>query len=266
MNFGFAFQKTELTNLPAISVKNIKNTITSFLRCKKWLFGTGMTTFGWVLFLIAISLAPISLIAPLSNVGILVIVFLALFHFKEKLLKFEYLAILSILAGVFIISLTSNTGNNHTNFNKIELFVPIFFVILFLIGLSIIQYYWFPNNFGSFLGITSGITGGLGAVFTKALALAFQIPEEFIIYLLIFAVFQGLSFVTLQSAFQKERAIIIVPLFNSFTTIIPIIIGVFTFKEIVTPLQIIGIILILIGSSLLFRFSDQIDSTDEVNA
>lgn len=266
LNLGFALQKAEVTNLPAISAKDIRNTIMSFLGCKKWLLGTGMTSSGFILFLIAVSMAPLSLIAPLTNVGILVIVFLAIFHFKEKLLKFEYLAFFSVLAGVFIISLSSSNTINSSTFNNLDLFIPVLLIILFLIGLGIIHYFWFPKKLGSLLGLVSGITGGLGAVLTKALTLVFHIPEEFIIYLILFAIFQGISFVAMQSAFQKERAIIIVPLFNSFTTIIPIIFGVFTFKEIVTLMQIIGILLILLGSSLLFRFSEQVDSIDGINA
>ncbi len=257
LNIGFAVQKSEVTNLPVISLKEIKNTMIAFLGCKKWLLGTGLTSFGWIIFLIAISLAPLSLIAPLGNVGIIIIVLIAIIYFKEKLFRFEYLAFLSVLTGVFIISLNSNNVENALDYDPIGLFILIFLFILTLGLVGIIQFSWFPENRGIFLGLTSGITGGLGAVFTKTMILALEIPLELTIFLILFLLFQGLSFVTLQSAFQRERAIIVVPLFNSFSTIIPILIGVFAFYETVSFFQLVGIFMILGGSSALFRFNTQ---------
>ena len=107
LNIGFAFQKNEVKNLPRISFREIKKIIKAFKNCRKWILGTLLTSFGWLLFLIAISIAPLSLIAPLSNVGIIILVLIALFYFKEKLVKLEYLAVLSVIIGVFFISLNS---------------------------------------------------------------------------------------------------------------------------------------------------------------
>jgi drug/metabolite transporter (DMT)-like permease len=219
LNIGFALQKSEVTNLPVISLREIRNTIRAFLGCKKWLLGTGLTSFGWVLFLIAISLAPLSLIAPLGNVGIIVIVLLSFFYFKEKLFRFEYLAFLSVIIGVFIISLNSSSIENVLEYDYFGLFILVFFILLFLGSVGLIQFSWFPKNRGIFLGLTSGITGGLGAVFTKTMILAIKIPLELTFFLVLFLLFQGLSFVTLQSAFQRERALIVVPLFNSYICI-----------------------------------------------
>ena len=87
LNIGFALQKSEVENLPVISLRELKSTSKAFLACKRWLLGTGLTSFGWLFFLIAISLAPLTVIAPLGNVGILVLVFLAIVYFKEKLLS-----------------------------------------------------------------------------------------------------------------------------------------------------------------------------------
>jgi multidrug transporter EmrE-like cation transporter len=81
------------------------------------------------------------------------------------------------------------------------------------------------------------------------------IPLLFV--LLLVAIFQILSFLTLQTAFQQERATIIVPLFNSFATLLPLVYGVFIFSEIVPIGQLVGILLIVLGASALFQFSGQ---------
>lgn len=257
LNIGFALQKSEVENLPTISFRELKNTAKAFLACKRWLLGTGLTSLGWIFFLIAISLAPLTVIAPLGNVGILVLVLLAFLYFKETLLGYEYLAFFAVMIGVFLISLNSTTAETVTDYDDLSLFILITLIVIILGLIGVIQYYWFPRNHGVFLGLISGITGGLGAVFTKIMTLSLQVPLEFLIFFILFVLSQGFSFMSLQSAFQKERALIVVPLFNSFSTIIPIIIGLFIFHEIVSLSLLMGILMILIGSSLLFRFSVQ---------
>jgi uncharacterized membrane protein len=266
LNIGFALQKSEVKNLPVISLRELKSTVKAFLACKRWLLGSGLTSLGWLFFLIAISLAPLTVIAPLGNVGVLVLVFLAIVYFKEKLLGYEYIAFILVLVGVLIITLNSTTPVNITNYDSMQLFFLVILISSSVGLLGIIQFSWFPKNRGTFLGLTSGITGGFGAVFTKTMTLSFQAPIELILFFVLFVLSQGLSFVSLQSAFQRERALIVVPLFNSFSTIVPIIIGLFVFHEIISPLQFVGILIIIIGSSTLFRFNMQQESSlDEIN-
>ena len=257
LNIGFALQKSEVENLPVISLRELKSTVKAFIACKRWLLGTGLTSLGWLFFLIAISLAPLTVIAPLGNVGIIVLVLLAFLYFKEKLLGYEYIALFAVMIGVFVISLNSTATENVTTYDNLGLFILIALIVIILGFMGVIQFFNFPKNHGIFLGLTSGITGGLGAVFTKIMTLSLQVPLEFVIFFVLFVLSQVFSFISLQSAFQKERALIIVPLFNSFSTIIPIIIGIFIFHEIVSLILFLGILMILIGSSFLFRFNVQ---------
>ncbi len=110
LNIGFALQKSQVDNLPVISLRGLKSTDKAVLACIRWLLGTGLTSLGWIFFLIAISLAPLTVIAPLNNVGILVLVLLAFLYFKEKLIGYEYVAFFIVLTGVFLISLLAFLG------------------------------------------------------------------------------------------------------------------------------------------------------------
>ena len=130
--------------------------------------------------------------------------------------------------------------------------------VLFLVGLFLFkatQTTWFPTKSGSVLGIASGITAGLGATYTKLLSLVHDEIAVIFFILLIIIVFQILSFISLQAAFKEERATIVVPLFNSFSALLPIIFGVGVFYEVVPMGQMLGILLIVVGSSMLFRYS-----------
>jgi uncharacterized membrane protein len=260
LNIGFLFQKSEAHKLPNIFVNKSIESFLGFFQCKKWILGTFLTSFGWILFLVAVSLAPISIIAPLNNSGILILALIAIIYFGEKLSLFEWVGFGAILLGVILISLTTYSLNNKTlDFNSTLLFLCVLMSLIVLIAIGVFKYRWFPNKTGAFWGIASGLFGGLGAVFTKSLTITLVQSTEFILIfynLIMFLTFQILSFIFLQSAFRKERAILVVPLFNSFTALIPVIIGLIAFYEIITGIQILGIALIVVGSSALFQFSD----------
>ena len=257
LNIGFLLQKSEASDLPSIRGQKILQTISLILKCRKWVLGTILTSTGWILFLIAISLAPLSVIAPLNNAGVLVLVIFAILYLNEKLNLYEWLGLASIILGVVLIPVFSQLPTNETRiFNSSFVMILTLLIIAGIILLAIIQRRLAPTKSGAFLGFTAGIPGGLGAVYTKVLSLVYEDVSSLIFIFSLFLIFQLLSFLTLQTAFQKERATVVVPLFNSFSTLLPVIFGVIAFYESIPVGQMIGIILIVVGASALFQFSE----------
>ncbi len=257
LNIGFLLQKSEASDLPSIKGQKILETMTLVLKCRKWLFGTLLTSTGWILFLIAISLAPLSVIAPLNNAGVLVLVLFAILYLNEKLSLYEWIGLAAIILGVILIPIFSYTDTLETpTFDTSLVLMITFLIIICLSILGILQNKLAPAKSGAFLGFASGITGGLGAVATKVLSLVYNDVFSLIFVFSWFLIFQLLSFLTLQTAFQRERATVVVPLFNSFSTLLPVLFGVLAFYETIPIGQMIGIFLIVAGASALFQFSD----------
>ncbi|MCK4847832.1 MAG: EamA family transporter [Candidatus Heimdallarchaeota archaeon] len=257
LNIGFLLQKSDASNLPSIKSSNVLQTFLLVMKCRKWLLGTILTSTGWILFLIAISLAPLSVIAPLGNAGVLVLVVFAIIYLDEKLNFYEWIGLVIIIAGVILIPLFSPPLTAETLvFDSSFIIILTLVFIMSLLIIAIIQKRIAPTKSGAFLGIASGITAGLGAVYTKVLSLVFEEIFLLLLVLTIFLIFQLISFLTLQTAFQRERATVVVPLFNSFSTLLPVIFGVLTFSESIPIGQMVGIILIVIGASALFQFSE----------
>jgi uncharacterized membrane protein len=258
LNIGFVLQKSEAGKLPPFTLKNIKAALQQILNCRKWLLGTSLTTIGWLFFLIAITMAPLTVIAPLSNAGVIILASIAVFYLKESLHIYEWIGFIAILIGVIFIPIYSIPVTNEPV--KVDTLQLVFITTIFLIGLAVLrisQKLFFPLKNGSILGIASGVTAGLGSAFTKLVSLVGGEIIPLLFVLMLVAVFQILSFLTLQTAFQQERATIIVPLFNSFATLLPLVYGVFIFSEIVPFGQLVGILLIVLGASALFQFSGQ---------
>ncbi|MHA1542093.1 MAG: EamA family transporter [Candidatus Hodarchaeales archaeon] len=257
LNIGFLLQKSEASDLPSIKGQKILETLTLVLKCRKWLFGTLLTSTGWVLFLIAITLAPLSVIAPLNNAGVLVLVLFAILYLNEKLNFYEWFGLAAIISGVILIPIFSIPQTTEIKtFDSSFVLLLTFLMIIGLSILGIIQNKLAPTKSGAFLGFASGITGGLGAVYTKVLSLVLDDIISIIFVFSWFLVFQLISFLTLQTAFQRERATVVVPLFNSFSTLLPVVFGVLAFYETIPIGQMIGIFLIVIGASALFQFSE----------
>ncbi len=255
INLGFLLQKS-VAYLITFNLESPLESIKSVLKQKRWLLGFLLTVAGWFLFLIAYNGAPVSIIAPLNNVGILVLVGVATFWLKEKLTLFEWLGISTIFLGILIISLNSMFLEIQIEtFEKANLVNLTLLCIFLMVIVLFFPYYSKWNVSGIFYSIASGISGGLAAIFTKILTIVLSNINELIIFALVFLFFQTLSFLTLQASFQHERAMITVPLFNSFSTVIPILGGIFIFLETLNIFQIAGILFILIGSSALFNFS-----------
>jgi len=257
LNIGFLLQKSEASDLPSIKRREILQTLSLVLKCRKWILGTILTSTGWILFLIAISLAPLSVIAPLNNAGVIVLVIFAIIYLKEKLNIYEWIGLAAIILGVLLIPIFSQIPTTETAiFNSSFVMILTLLIIVSLIILAILQKRFVPTKYGVFLGFVSGITGGLGAVYTKVLSLVFEDIISLIFVLSMFLIFQLVSFLTLQTAFQQERATVIVPLFNSFSTLLPVIFGVIAFYESIPIGQMVGILLIIAGASALFQFSE----------
>ncbi|MHA1944947.1 MAG: DMT family transporter [Candidatus Hodarchaeales archaeon] len=257
LNIGFLLQKSEASDLPSIKGQRIFETLTLVLKCRKWLFGTLLTSTGWILFLIAITLAPLSVIAPLNNAGVLVLVLFAILYLNEKLNLYEWIGLASIILGVILIPIFSHSQTTENSiFDSSFVLIVTLLMIIGLLLLGIIQNKLAPTKSGAFLGFASGITGGLGAVYTKVLSLVYDDIASIIFVFFWFLVFQLLSFLTLQTAFQRERATVVVPLFNSFSTLLPVVFGVLAFYETIPIGQMFGIILIVVGASALFQFSE----------
>ena len=257
LNIGFLLQKSEASDLPSIKGQKILETLTLVLKCRKWLFGTLLTSTGWVLFLIAITLAPLSVIAPLNNAGVIVLVLFAILYLNEKLNFYEWFGLAAIISGVILIPIFSIPQTTEIKtFDSSFVLLLTFLMIIGLSILGIIQNKLAPTKSGAFLGFASGITGGFGAVYTKVLSLVLDDLISIIFVFSWFLVFQLLSFLTLQTAFQRERATVVVPLFNSFSTLLPVVFGVLAFYETIPIGQMMGIFLIVIGASALFQFSE----------
>ena len=266
LNIGLGLQKKGADELPDINFKAVKETIRNFLKCKIWLLGVLLTGIAALVNFQALEYGDLSVVTPILGFGLVVLALFSVFILKEEIHLIEILGIgLTvfgiILVGIVATELPPSESIINIPIELIFLFITLGILITLLLFTRVKQFQRFKVVY---LGVVAGITGGLGTIFGKFLVIqvGFDLanPLSWLgllanIYLYFALASMIASFVFNNMAFQEGKAVISVSLFNSFMIFYPILAGSFILSEVLNPLQIVGIVIILIGGVLLARFS-----------
>lgn len=247
VNIGKGFQKYGIEGIK--DGKKIKSKNSGV-----WILGTILTSIYMFVQWIALLFAPINIIAPLEAYGLIVFVFFSYFVLKEKISKIEICGIIGIIIGVVMITLFNpNTSNIQSNaINEISL---LFISLILLTSESILILISKSKEYrasGLILGITAGTFMALQTVSKRITAAPENILK--IVFGIITLIMGLLTFLFTQFAFAKSKANRVIPCFTSSSIIIAIVIGVVSLNEEILAIQIVGIVIILIGSILLTAF------------
>ncbi|KAL4428992.1 hypothetical protein ABPG77_006031 [Micractinium sp. CCAP 211/92] len=106
---GKALQKEATRHLPRFSAGDRK-ILAQYLHSRLWLIGLGADLGGAVLQIAAFALAPVSILQPISGVGLVGLAVYSHLFLKEKLATLEWLAVALAFAGTLGLGATSSEG------------------------------------------------------------------------------------------------------------------------------------------------------------
>jgi uncharacterized membrane protein len=236
MSLGLLMMKGRSAHLPmAVGAKTI-GAVVAWLRDPMWIGGLGVQTAGWAFYLIAVSRAPVSMVAVMGEGGIALFVVASVAILGERANPREWAGIGAIVFGMLMLTLSLNGGETEGAFEPATLII--FTALLTIAGLAPMAVARL-NASGAAAAIFSGVAFGLGGLFTKAMtddfiagaaaSLAFRIASNPYVYALIVANIIGI--VMLQNSFHSARAIIAMPLSGALSNIVPIVGGMIVFGE-----------------------------------
>ncbi len=295
-SMGFVFQKKGLMQgLPELAFNNgLKNLLYSFLeffKNKIWIIGILLGIIGWVPFIIAVSLVGILVVQPMTSLGLIIFLISSVRILDEKVRKIEiYSAILLGIAPIVI-------AFSKISQIKIDLYgfvVPflIFFITSIILSLVFYLIAKLKANTpleGIFLTITGVILNAIGTIFTNIFTQAYNDANISIISPfgwaeILFGIFwfdiyhiwvcislwgMGVFFLLgvlfYQIGFQKAKASIVYLIINSLSIIIPILVGLFIFKQRFENLYffIIALGLIIFGVFNLSKFQARLENYNQ---
>ena len=235
MGLGLLMMKTRSAHLAMAAGANVIGAIVAWLRDPMWIGGLGVQTAGWACYVIAVSRAPVSMVAVMGQGGIALFVVASVVILGERANPREWAGIGTIVFGMLMLTLSLNGGETEGPLEPATL--VIFTVLLTLAGLAPMAVARL-NASGTAAAIFSGVAFGLGSLFTKAMTLEFggdavslalRLASNPYVYGVIVANIVGI--VMLQNSFHSARAIIAMPLSGALSNIVPIVGGIVVFGE-----------------------------------
>ncbi len=235
MALGLLMMKSRSGHLPMAAGAKTVGAIVAWLRDPIWIGGLAVQTAGWACYVVAVSRAPVSMVAVMMQGGIALFVIASVAILGERANPREWVGIGAIVFGVVMLTMSLSGGEAASGFEPGTLLV---FVALVTLGglapMAVVR----MNASGAAAAILSGVAFGLGAMFTKSMTLEFssgaaasalRIASSPYVYCMLAANIVGI--VMLQNSFHSARAIIAMPLSGALSNIVPIVGGMIVFGE-----------------------------------
>jgi len=239
----------------------------------------------------AFSVGEVSILKPLTNINILVVVLIGVLYLGERVGRWEWSGIATLLGGVLILSLAVETSPSIT-YNLpwyiITTIICFFFVIVFALVGS--RFNRSIREKELLFAMSAGILYGIATIFLKAMTLevtqilgGFNVldPTSLLVLSTRFSFWLYLSssvlaYFLLQCAYSHRRASVAFPVNNSLSTLVPILIATVVFSDLLlipingffifpfSYLRLIGIVAVILGILLLRRFQSQTPTSMQV--
>ncbi len=231
---GVILQKKAVQDLPEIKMTDIK-TMTPMIKNKVWVIGVLIGTVGGGPYIASQYFIGIAYAQLLLATGLILLAYSAIRILHERLGKWEWSGISCILVGTVLLGLAQLSGVNVTSSSPTFFINTAIFYTIFggLIAAGLVIYR--ITNWGSAknLAINSGIWFGIGACSSQigTLGLAeWNLLVAGIGYAILLAG-NAIGTLVVNIAFQKGKAIMVIPLQASGNYLIPVFAGLVLFQQ-----------------------------------
>jgi hypothetical protein len=227
LEFGYLLQHEVASSLPPLSLRRPVASLRSLLTQRRWLLGLGVQMAGFVLYVVALALAPLSLVQATAagGIGILAIMVSRITH--VALTNVERIGAVVSVVGLALlgVSLFSSHGEGS---GATYLWVAVWLVASAVGAVLCVTLLARVIGRAPAWGIASGVLFAAGDVATK---MAVSGRLENVAFLVCLVVFYGAGTAVLQAAFQRGGALTTAGLSTLMTDALPIAAGTVLFHE-----------------------------------
>ncbi|HVC45129.1 MAG TPA: hypothetical protein VND20_09950 [Candidatus Binataceae bacterium] len=233
---GLLMMKSRAASLPTARGAGTLRSIGRWLRDPIWLGGLGVQAAGYALYLIALSNAPVSLVAVMMQGGIALFVVFAVIFLGERAAPREWAGIIGIVLAMVILAFSLQAGVTEAPASVRALLVLTAIAAVAAVLPAMLERL---RGNGVAAAIASGIAFGMASLYTKALTDSFMAAPGQAVLLRVFAnpwtyaasAANITGLVMLQNSFCAARGIIAMPLSSACSNIVPIVGGMIAFGE-----------------------------------
>lgn len=228
-NTSIALQALEAREVPADHSLR-PSLLGRLLHNRRWLGATGLGLLGWPLEIVALLLAPLTVVQPCLASGLILLLWLGATRLGERPGPREWGAVAAIVAGVAGVALVApERSTEHADAATMAL-------ALALVALPALAPYALRSRAGS-LSILAVISAGCGyawtAIASKLLTdeLAAGALFAAVAWLATAAASEGLALLSEMSALQRRGATHVAPIMFAVQVLVPVVLAPFVFNE-----------------------------------
>ncbi len=253
LNWSYLVQHGAAADLPPLRLRHPVRSLRSLFSDLTWVIGFVTGIGGWVLYVTALWLAPLSLVQATSAGGIGLLALLVQRRSGERLPRRDWIAVGVAVAGLVLLAI-SLAGGSSAGGTPSWLQIGGWMVASLVIAALAAGPAARLLAAGAGLGIAAGVLYGAGDVGTKAAVHG----HAWLLLVPALLACHGLAFVALQLGFQRGGALATAGVASLLTNALPIAAGVAIFHESL-PGGVLGIIralafvLVVVGAALLAR-------------
>jgi hypothetical protein len=253
INWGYLAQHGAASSLPPLTLRHPVRSLVSLFSNLRWFAGFMAGIGGWVVYVVALALAPLSLVQAAAAGGIGLLALLVHRGPGAGLRRREWRAVWVSILGLLLLAVSlagGSTAGRVTSMTEVGGWI---LGSLLVAGIAA-----GPGSAllasGAGLGIAAGVLYAAGDVGTKA---AVQ-GHGFLLFVPVVLAFHGLAFIALQLGFQRGAALATAGVATLLTNALPIGAGVVLFHEalpggVFGVVRVAAFVLVVVGAALLSR-------------
>jgi hypothetical protein len=227
LNWGFLQQHGTVSGLPALSVRRPVASLGLLFANLRWLTGFAVGLAGWALYVLALRLAPLSLVQAVSAGGIGLLALLVVRATGTRLARREWVGVAAAVIGLVLLGLSLTGGGSTTGHHGSAIHVGLWIAVS-LAGAGLVAGPLAPRLVGGAgFGVAAGVLYAAGDVATKAAAGG----GAAVLFTVAVLGCHGLAFVALQLGFQRGGALATAGVSTLAMNALPIAAGMLVFGE-----------------------------------
>jgi hypothetical protein len=253
LNAGYLIEHSVASKLPPLSVRRPLRSARLLVSQRRWLTGFATEAAGWLLYVLALALAPLSLVQATAAGGIGILAIMASRYTGEPLSNLEQFGVIVSIFGLAVLGI-SLAGAHGEGTEPSLLAVGLWLAVSFA-GASVAMRLG-PRLIGGgpAFGLATGVLFAAGDVTTKAVVeeggrVSF-VPALIVCY--------ALGTIVLQAGFQRGDPLVTAGIATLLTNALPIVAGMTIFDEPLPSgwlgaLRIMAFTLVIAGAVALAR-------------
>ena len=267
---GAVFQKQAVEDMPEIKLSDMSS-MTAMLKNRTWVIGVLAGILGGIPYVISQSYIGLGYTQLLIATGLILLAYMASRTLKEPLGIMEYSGITLIILGTVFLGLAQlkdvAVTPSEPNF-LINVFI--FFTPFWVATVAGLIFYKFSDwGAAKIIGALSGIVFGVGAGFSQIGVLGIEEGNVLVLIIGYFILIAGtvIGTVLANIAFQKGKAIIVIPIQSAGNYLIPVFAGLMLFQQVFRFWYFFwpSVILIMVGVFLLARIQAEMEESSEAS-